>query len=281
MSIFDPVLNRGSPPRPTGYGEPMPDPSSTHARVLLVEDDATIGRNLLAGIRAHGYPATWCHTGAAALIEARAQAYDLVLLDLGLPDLDGTDVARDLRHHHPELLIIMLTARGEDIDVVVGLDVGADDYLVKPVGLTVLLARIRAHLRRREPNPDPATESVLTVGDLTIDPGARRCQLAGIEISLRPKEFDLLTHLAAHPGTAVRREDLMAAVWDENWFGSTKTLDVTMAALRRRLEQSSLERSGPDPVSPTSAIPVITTLRGHGYRLELPAPAPSPAPPLG
>jgi DNA-binding response OmpR family regulator len=250
----------------------MPDPSTTEARVLLVEDDATIGRNLLAGIRAHGYTATWCHTGSAALIEAREHDYDLVLLDLGLPDIDGTDVARDLRDRHPDVLIIMLTARGEDIDVVVGLDVGADDYLIKPVGLTVLLARIRAHLRRRQ--PDPVAESLLTLGDLSIDTAARRCLVHGAEIALRPKEFDLLAHLAAHAGTALSREDLMAAVWDENWFGSTKTLDVTIAALRRRLEPATT-----GAVTHNRTIPSITTLRGHGYRLELPAAISTPSTP--
>jgi len=251
----------------------MPDPSTTDARVLIVEDDDTIGRNLLAGIRAHGYTATWCRTGSSAGIEAGESDYDVVLLDLGLPDIDGTDLARDLRHHHPDLLIIMLTARGDDIDVVVGLDVGADDYLVKPVGLTVLLARMRAHLRRREPDPQRTGNTLLTVGELSIDTAARRCHLCAVEISLRPKEFDLLTHLARHPGTALRREDVMAAVWDENWFGSTKTLDVTMAALRRRLEQATADRT-----PPARGIPVITTLRGHGYRLEVPGPAATDAP---
>jgi DNA-binding response OmpR family regulator len=247
----------------------MPDQSATGIRLLLVEDDATIGRNLLAGIRAHGYTATWCHTGSAALIEAREHDYDVVLLDLGLPDVDGTDVARDLRHRHPDLLIIMLTARGDDIDVVVGLDVGADDYLIKPVGLTVLLARIRAHLRRREPDPtgpDPVAGAVLTMGCLTVDTDARRCQLSDVELRLRPKEFDLLTHLLGRPGSAIRREELMAAVWDENWYGSTKTLDVTMAALRKRLDQATELAA-----ATTGSIPVITTLRGHGYRLDLPA----------
>jgi DNA-binding response OmpR family regulator len=245
----------------------MSDPSNTGTRMLLVEDDETIGRNLLAGIRAHGYAATWCRTGSAALIEAREHDYHVVLLDLGLPDIDGTDVARDLRHRHPDVLIIMLTARGEDIDVVVGLDVGADDYLIKPVGLTVLLARIRAHLRRREPHQDPSGGTPLTVGSLTIDADARRCLISGVEVNLRPKEFDLLTHLLRHPGSALRREDLMAAVWDENWYGSTKTLDVTMAALRKRLDHAAAATS-PTPTN----LPVITTLRGHGYRLELPMP---------
>jgi DNA-binding response OmpR family regulator len=238
--------------------QPAPEP-----RVLLVEDDDTIGRNLVAGLRGQGYRTTWCRSGSAALVEARQRPADVVLLDLGLPDVDGTDVARDLRHEHPDLLIIMLTARGEDIDVVVGLDLGADDYLVKPVGLTVLLARLRAHLRRREPTGTGGGLSggPYESGDLRVDVAARRCYLGEVELSLRPKEFDLLAHLAAHPGVALGREDLMAVVWDENWFGSTKTLDVTMAALRRRLDDAALAAPGASP-------PTITTLRGHGYRLE-------------
>jgi DNA-binding response OmpR family regulator len=237
----------------------------TGPAVLLIEDDDTIGRHLSMGLRAHGYPTSWCRTGQSGLIEARQRPARVVLLDLGLPDRDGLDVARDLRLSHPSLLIIMLTARGEDIDVVAGLDVGADDYLVKPVGLSVLLARLGAHLRRRGTD-DPrgrAPRRVLEVGALTVDVEARRCYLGSKEVALRPKEFDLLTHLAAQPGIAVRREDLMAGVWDEHWFGSTKTLDVTMAALRHRLEQASTE-FGPPPVQ----APTITTLRGHGYRLE-------------
>jgi DNA-binding response OmpR family regulator len=253
-----------TPPR---YGDGVPAALDPDPRVLLVEDDDTIGRNLVSGLQAHGYSTTWFRTGEAALAEARREGFDVVLLDLGLPDVDGTDVARDLRQHHPDLLIIMLTARGDDIDVVVGLDLGADDYLIKPVGLSVLLARLRAHLRRRDPaevGTGPGGQ-VFTVGDLTVDTGARRCHLVGVEVHLRRKEFDLLAHLASLPSVAVRREDLMAGVWDENWFGSTKTLDVTMASLRRRLDHAAMT-TGTAP----GRLPVITTLRGHGYRLELP-----------
>lgn len=243
--------------------------SATHQEaILLVEDDETIGRQLRAGLRAHGYHTTWQRTGSGALAEAATHDYDVVLLDLGLPDLDGVDVARDLRQRRPDLLIIMITARGDDIDVVVGLDVGADDYLVKPVGLSVLLARLRAHLRRRG---DEETEGASpgsgssrhTVGALTVDTEARRCSLSQVEIPLRRKEFDLLVFLVARAGSAVRREDLMAGVWDENWFGSTKTLDVTMVALRRALDQAA-DRAA----LPAEERPVITTLRAHGYRLE-------------
>jgi DNA-binding response OmpR family regulator len=240
--------------------------TSEEPAILLIEDDDTIGRHLVSGLRSHGYPIRWCRTGASALTEIDEEQVEIVLLDLGLPDMDGLDVARDLRQGHPQILLIMLTARGEDIDVVAGLDVGADDYLVKPVGLSVLLARLRAHRRRVEHHPPPDADAghLIQVGALTVDLLSRRCLVAEREVSLRPKEFDLLTQLAQHAGSAIRREDLMAAVWDENWFGSTKTLDVTMAALRQRLEQAH-HRAGPH----APPMPVVTTLRGHGYRLDL------------
>lgn len=241
---------------------------SSREVILLVEDDEVIGRTLQAALQTHGYRAVWQRTGAGALVEAESCRPDLVLLDLGLPDLDGVDVARDLRQRHTELLIVMLTARSDDIDVVVGLDVGADDYLVKPIRTSVLLARIRAHLRRRDelrvpPESGSSDDAdAYQVDDLTVDARARRCLVGAVEVALRPKEFDLLTELVRHAGAAVRREDLMATVWDEHWFGSTKTLDVTMAALRRALSEAA--SASPDPVR----LPLITTLRGHGYRLE-------------
>ncbi|MFD3485324.1 response regulator transcription factor [Streptomyces sp. NPDC058665] len=230
-------------------------------RVLVVEDDDTIGRHLDAGLRGHGYGTTWCRTGLSAMAEIRAHAYSIVLLDLGLPDTDGVDVARALRADFPDVLIVILTARSDEIDVIAGLDAGADDYLVKPFTLTVLLARPRAHLRRRPP-ASGRQEGPIRLGDLTVDTTARRCLLAGREIALRPKEFELLAVLARHAGAAVSREALMAQVWDENWFGPTKTLDVTLASLRRRLHQAAAD--APD----ATRLPTITTLRGHGYRLD-------------
>ncbi|MFF7146156.1 response regulator transcription factor [Streptomyces nodosus] len=228
--------------------------------VLIVEDDNTIGRHLETGLRSNDYATAWFRTGAGALTEAAQASYDVLLLDLGLPDMDGLDVARTLRARFPDLLIIILTARTDDIDVIAGLDAGADDYLVKPFSLTVLLARLRAHLRRRttaSPQPEP-----VTLGHLVLDETARRCTLHDADIPLRPKEFELLALLSRHAGEAVSRETLMAKVWDENWFGSTKTLDVTMAGLRRRLTAAA--KSSPRP----ARLPQITTLRGHGYRLE-------------
>jgi DNA-binding response OmpR family regulator len=231
--------------------------------VLLIEDDETIGRHVRSGLQTGEYDVRWCRTGWSGLIEARRTPPQLVLLDLGLPDIDGVEVARTLRGEHPGLLLVILTARGDDIDVIVGLDAGADDYLVKPFSLTVLLARLRAHLRRR-PVAGAADPGTKQLGDLTLDLAARRCFLPGHEVELRPKEFELLAALAARPGTAVTREDLMAGVWDENWFGSTKTLDVTMAVLRRRLSEAAT-------LAGAARLPTITTLRGYGYRLDSPS----------
>ena len=234
--------------------------------VLIVEDDPTIGHHLHLGLEGHGYPTTWCRTGAAALIQVRETRPGIVLLDLGLPDLDGVDLARRIRRDNPNILLIILTARSGEIDVIVGLDAGADDYLVKPFSLTVLLARLRAHLRRRPVST--ATGTLLQLGALSIDLASRRCHLNGHELELRPKEFDLLAALAAHAGTAVSREELMSEVWDENWYGPTKTLDVTMAALRRQLSDAAHDQHIPD-----RALPAVTTLRGFGYRLDPPRPS--------
>ncbi|MEV6114948.1 response regulator transcription factor [Streptomyces sp. NPDC052109] len=237
-------------------------PDSSRPKVLVVEDDEVIGHHLHTGLQSNGYTATWSRTGVAALAEASRASYDALLLDLGLPDMDGLDVARTLRSRFRDLLIVILTARTDDIDIIAGLDAGADDYLIKPFSLTVLLARLRAHLRRQTLNA-PAQQQPIHLGDLTIDPTARRCTLHDAEVALRPKEFELLSLLARHAGEAVSRETLMAEVWDVNWFGSTKTLDVTMAVLRRRLT----EATETDPR--VSHLPRIATLRGHGYRLEI------------
>jgi DNA-binding response OmpR family regulator len=231
--------------------------------VLIVEDDPTIGHHLHLGLQSHGYPTTWCRTGGAALIHVAETKPGIVLLDLGLPDLDGVELARTIRRDNSQILLIILTARSSEIDVIVGLDAGADDYLVKPFSLTVLLARLRAHLRRRPISR--TTETVLQLGALTIDLTSRRCYINGYELTLRPKEFDLLAALATHPGTAVGREELMSEVWDENWYGPTKTLDVTMAALRRQLSDAAQDHHISD-----LALPTVTTLRGYGYRLDPP-----------
>jgi DNA-binding response OmpR family regulator len=229
-------------------------------RILLVEDDATIGDVLTSSLRSHAYEVSWEQTGRGGLACAGAGPVDLILLDLGLPDLDGVEVCRQLRHLQPGCVLVMLTARSSEMDVVVGLEAGADDYLVKPVRLAEFHARIRAHLRR---NGGGATgPAVRTLGDLVVDMTRHQVTIAGRELRLRPKEFDLLARLAAEPEVAHSREQLMSDVWDENWFGSTKTLDVHIAALRRRLQEADPEAA--------ARTPRIITVRGHGYRLELP-----------
>lgn len=221
--------------------------------ILLVEDDDRIGSSLLRALEGSGYDAQWVRDGRGGIESVRERRPDLVLLDIGLPDTDGLTVCRQIHDIDAGVDVIMLTARDEELDVVVGLDAGAIDYITKPFKLAELLARIRAQLRRIEPRPD----SLSVVGDLAVDFAARRVVVAGEEVELRPKEFDLLSRLVADAGVVVTRETLMSDVWDENWYGSTKTLDFHVAALRHKLDQPG-ERSR------------ISTLRGVGYRFELP-----------
>jgi DNA-binding response OmpR family regulator len=224
------------------------------ARILLVEDDPGIAAGLARALTHEGYQVVVTSSGVDAIrtVEAGSHLPDLVLLDLGLPDADGVEVCRRLVELRPSLRVVAVTARADELDVVVGLDSGAVDYVTKPFRLAELMARVRAQLRQ---TPRGAEDRVI-VADLEIDLGARRVRLAGDEIELRPKEYDLLAMLASNAGRVVSREQLMADVWDENWYGSTKTLDVHIAALRRKLRDRA---SGPASIS---------TIRGVGYRLE-------------
>jgi DNA-binding response OmpR family regulator len=215
-------------------------------RILVVEDEDAIAEPLVTGLRREGFDVARAATAADALA---AEASDLVLLDLRLPDGDGLDVCRELRRRS-DVPIIVVTARGEESDRVVGLELGADDYVVKPFGLRELIARIRAVTRRS--GGRRADDGVLRVGGLTIDTRARRADLEGRELVLTPKEFDLLTALARDPGAALSRRRLLEEVWHTTWYGSAKTIDVHIAALRRKLGEPKR----------------IETVRGVGFRLR-------------
>ena len=219
--------------------------------ILVVEDDRNIGNGLRRALEGEGYDVHWVTDGSSALESTAAARADLVVLDLYLPDIDGVEVCHQLRQSFPDLPILILSARTDEIDIVVGLDAGADDYMVKPFRLAEFLARLRAHLRRRP----GTTADEITAGDLQIDVGGRRVFAAGQEIALRPKELDLLTLLASEAGRAVSRDRIMAEVWEVAVSASTKTLDMHVSSLRRKLmEGGSTTR--------------ITTIRGAGYRLD-------------
>jgi DNA-binding response OmpR family regulator len=226
------------------------------ANILVIEDDDVIGVNLVRALSVEGWHAQRVASGSDALTWLDSSDCDLVLLDLGLPDIDGIELCGLIRDHAPRATVVMLSARAAEIEIVVGLDAGADDYVTKPFRLAELLARVRAHLRRTTSNTNGSTPTTMTAGDVTVDVGARRAWVADAELELRPKEFDLLAYLVGTRGRVVRREQIMSDVWDQNWWGSTKTLDIHMAALRRKLGERSDESSR------------IATLRGVGYRFE-------------
>ena len=219
----------------------------------MVEDEESITEPLAEALEREGFDTRVAGTVEAALEEARRELPDLVLLDVMLPDGSGYDVCRELRRSS-EVPIIMLTARGEETDRVVGLELGADDYVVKPFSAREVVARIRAVLRRsgatREQPSGP-----LEVGELRLDPDRRNATLDGAEVDLTRREFELLELLMREAGSVVTRERLIDEVWDVNWFGSTKTLDVHVSSLRRKL--------GEDSAAPR----FIHTVRGVGFRL--------------
>lgn len=198
-------------------------------RILVVEDDRAISESLQVGLARHGFDVEVVGDGAGAL--RSADGVDLVLLDLGLPDLDGSEVCRRIRESS-SVPIIVVSARSDEVDRVVLLEMGADDYVVKPFGLRELVARIRA-VARRTTEGTPAQR--LDLGPLVVDLRTHEVTVDGRLVELTPKEFDLLAHLASDPGAALSRRSILEEVWDVNWYGSPKTLDVHVASLRRKL----------------------------------------------
>jgi DNA-binding response OmpR family regulator len=214
----------------------------------VVEDDEAIGEPLATGLRREGFDVTLVQTATAAM---SAPPTDLVLLDLGLPDAHGFEVCRQLRALS-SVPIIIVTARDDETDRVVGLELGADDYVIKPFGFRELVARIRAVSRRSmSPSPAPGPQ---VIGELEIDRRSHRVLLAGQEVRFTPKEFDLLALLAVDPGAMVTRREILAEVFDPDWYGTSKTVDVHIASLRKKLG------------NPTW----IETSRGVGFRLAVP-----------
>jgi DNA-binding response OmpR family regulator len=220
-------------------------------RVLLVEDETDIVSPLVQTLEREGYAVAQAITGTDAIEAAIRDVPDIVILDLGLPDMDGLDVCRRLREAGYQGAVLMLTARTRELDRVVGLDAGADDYLAKPFGLAELLARLRALLRRT------TVRAAAGSGDrrLQVDVDAHRVRVGDQEVALTGKEFDVLAVLAANRDKVVQRSQLMAEVWSESWYGSTKTLDVTIGRLRQKLERAGTAER-------------VVTVRGVGFRLE-------------
>lgn len=218
-------------------------------RILIVEDDPAVSAGIADGLGAAAIE-TDAVAGGQAALDALSPAHDLVVLDLGLPDMDGTEVARAIRARSA-VPIIIVSARGDEMDRVLALELGADDYLVKPFGMRELLARIRA-VTRRSSVAEPV-ETPVDLGALAIDERSRRVTLAGDEVHLTPTEFDLLSYLAAEPGAVHRRGDILRDVWQTEWYGATKTLDAHVAAIRRKLGDPGW----------------IESVRGVGFRFEV------------
>jgi DNA-binding response OmpR family regulator len=230
--------------------------------VLIVEDDDAISATLGDGLESAGHDTYVASTGRAAIEAHASRRFDVILLDLGLPDLDGRDVFRELRSIR-DIPVIMVTARSEEFDRVLGLELGADDYITKPFSLRELLARLRAVTRRISMDTSTSTQSTvedvdnptITVGPLYIDRRTHRVLLSGSELTVTPKEFDLLVFLAEDPGAVRTRTDIVESVWDAHWYGPTKTVDAHVASLRKKLGDHRW----------------IVSVRGVGFRLEVPS----------
>ena len=225
--------------------------------VLVVDDEPIVREVVVSYLRREGYRTLEAGDGHEARRLLEQGDPGLVVLDLMLPGIDGLQLCRWIRSRS-DVPVIMLTARGEETDRIVGLELGADDYIVKPFSAREVAARIRAVLRRTRETAGAPQDGPLTVGDLELDRDRRRATLAGEELELTRKEFELLELLMREAGTVLTRERLIDEVWDVNWFGSTKTLDVHVSSLRRKL--------GDDPASPR----FLHTVRGVGFRLSGP-----------
>ena len=223
-------------------------------KVLVVEDDRGVAVSLADGLADAGYQVEHVATGTAALDAEASREVDVVLLDLGLPDMDGRDVCRELRSRASNVPIIMLTARGDEFNRVLGLELGADEYVTKPFSVRELVARIRAVTRRTASNDGGDNGDPQVIGPLTIDRRARRVTMGDDILNLTAKEFDLLAFLAIDPGAVQSRTEILEHVWDANWFGPTKTVDAHVAAVRKKLGDARW----------------IEAVRGVGFRFEEP-----------
>jgi DNA-binding response OmpR family regulator len=225
----------------------------TPRRILVVEDDLAILTGLSMNLRFEGYEVLQAQDGRQGLARALDEAPDLVVLDLMLPELNGYEVLKELRQRGRDTPVVVLSAKGSEHDKILGLNLGADDYVVKPFGLQELLARIKAVLRRRFPS---ATQPPLSFGDVLVDPVAKTVTRAGQPVELTAQEFKLLAHFLAHPGRTFSREELLSAAWGYDYQGSARTVDNFMRQLRLKLE--------PDPEEPRHFV----TVRGLGYRFD-------------
>jgi two-component system response regulator RegX3 len=238
---------------------PKKTPSEQRASVLVVEDEESFIDALEIGLDREGFDVTIARDGQAAMAEFAKGHFDVILLDLMLPKMSGLDVCRSIRATS-NVPIIVVSAKGEEVDMVLMLEIGADDYVTKPYRLRELVARIRAVLRRRSGHEQPEADELITLGNIRMDVDARRCFVDDQEIKLRKKEFALLRLLLENPGRVLTREVLIDRVWGNDYVGDTKTLDVHIKRLRTLIED--------DPKNPTH----ITTVRGVGYRYEVAKP---------
>lgn len=226
--------------------------------ILIVDDDALMRRSLAASLGQTGYSVETAASGESAVEAIRRKTPDLVLLDVGLPGMDGMETLRTLRRDEPNLPVILVTGRRRELDEIVGLEMGADDYITKPFDMDVLLAHVKAVMRRSQTPTAPTQPRPVSVGDLHIDPAAREVRVGERVIDLAPKEFDLLHTLAQNAGRVLSLDELLEHVWGPEWIGESQTLYVHIRWLREKLES--------EPAHPRR----IITVRGAGYKLVAP-----------